>query len=266
MILLKQLGMNLKISTKFIHIITRFKSINYNQTCIKFYEICSLKLTYPSHNLHRKYCDRYFKDEDYTDSESEDIDYKRNIKNIILPNNDDTLAIKLNECKSSQEIFELLKHNNDQLNWKNISMALAMIRELQIIFYRVCMLKKNINLNTIHINNNFENILTNYDFLNLLNLIEKHYKLMNIQCLSYSILCLHKLGINFNYIINQKLSERLKIMLKSTPIEEIQCSVLSRFTVTIVNNKNLSNIYILKDIWPIILNKISKYRYILFKK
>lgn len=257
MILLKRIGMNLKISTKFIHMITRHKTINYNQTYIKFYKICSLKLTYPYHNLHRKYCDHYFKD-DYTDSESEDLEYKRNIKNIILPNNDDELTIQISECKSLQDIFELLKHNNDQLNWKNISMALAMIRELQIMYYRICMSEKIYYLNTVHKNNNFENILTNYDFLNLLNLIEKHYKFMNIQCLSYSILCLYKIGININYIINQKLSERLKKMLMTTPVEEIQSCVLSRFTVSLVSHRNLSNLYILKDIWPIILNKLSK--------
>lgn len=259
MTFLKQICMNLKISTKFIHMTTRYNTMNFNQICIN-----PLKLTYPYHNLHRKYCDHYFK-EDYTDSDSEDVEYKRNIKNIILPNSDDVLTMKFSECNSLQDVFELLKHNNNQLNWKNISMAIAMVRELQIIYYRVCMHEKNMNyLNEIQADN-FENILTNCDFLNLLSLIEKHYEFMNIQCLSYSILCLHKIGIDISYTINQKLSERLKKMLITTPIEELESCILSRFIVSIVSRRDLSSLNILKDIWPIILEKLSRYILFIYK-
>lgn len=105
----------------------------------------------------------------------------------------------------------------------------------------------------------FKNILTNNDFLNLLNLIENHYEFMDIQCLSYSILCLHKIGVDINCVVNQKLTMRLKKILMSTPVEEIQSCILSRFIVSIVSRRDLAGLLILKDILPIVIKKIGKY-------
>jgi len=254
---LKHLGINLKISLKFIHMI-RYKTKNFNTISSKFYEISPLKLTSSHQNfiIHRKYC-YHFKEDD-TDSDNEDVEFKRDIKNIILPNNNDILITKISECKSLQEIFELIQLNKNQLNWENISMAIAMIRELQIIYYRVCTYEKTLNCSEI-MEGNFENILTNDDFLNLLDLTEKHFKFMNIQCLSYNILCLHNIGVDLNCKINQKLLQRLKKILMITPVEEIESCILSRFTVSTISRKDLSSLYTIKDIWPIILKKISKF-------
>lgn len=252
MIFLKQLGVNFKMSTKLIHMASRCKTFCSNIVYIKMYKRYPLKYQY---FIHRKY-QSSFKEID-TDSDNEDITDIRNIRNIILPNNDDPLTTQISECKSLQEIFYLLQHNSNQLNWKNISMALAMVREFQLIYYRVFVFEKNLDcINNIPVNN-FDNILTNEDFLNLLNLINNHHMFMNIQCLSYCILCLHKIGINKNSIVNLNLSHRLKTKLINTPIEEIQPCVLSRFTVSVVGRRDLSGLYILSDIWPLVLNKIS---------
>lgn len=256
MSLFKQLGTNLKISTKIIHMKTTYKIINSNAVCTNMYEINPLKLVFPFQQFHRKYCFHSFR-EDETDSDAEDIEQKRDIKNIILLDNNDTLATKISECKSLQDIFDILQNNNNQLNWKNISMAIAMVRELQIIYYRVCMFEKNLN-SYITPEDSFENILTNNDFLNLLNLMEEHFKFMNVQCLSYSLLCLHKIGVDINCIVSKKLSNRLQTILMTTPVEEVETCILSRFTVSIVSHRDLMGLYILKDIWPIVLEKLSK--------
>ncbi|XP_022168362.1 FAST kinase domain-containing protein 1, mitochondrial isoform X1 [Myzus persicae] len=255
MILFKRLGTNLKITNKVIHMKTRYKTINYNTVCTNFYEINPLKSVIPIQQFHRKYCFHSFRG-DETDSDTEDIEQKRDIKNIILADSNDTLATKISECKSLQDIFDILRDNNNQLNWKNISMAIAMVRELQIIYYRVCMFEKNLN-SYITPEDSFENILTNNDFLNLLNLMEEHYKLMNIQCLSYSLLCLHKIGVDINCTASKKLSNRLQKILMTTPIEDIEPCILSRFTVSIVSHRDLLGLYILKDIWPIVLKKLN---------
>lgn len=256
MTIFKQFGTNLKIYTKIIHMKTRHKTINYNAFCTKLYQTNPLKLVFPLQQFHRKYCFHSFRG-DETDSDTEDIEQKRDIKNIILLDNNDTLAIKISECKSLQDIFDILRNNNNQLNWKNISMAIAMVRELQIIYYRVCMFEKNLN-SYITPEDSFENILTNNDFLNLLNLMEEHYEFMNIQCLSYSLLCLHKIGVDINCTVSNKLSYRLQKILMTTPVEEIEPCILSRFTVSIVSHRDLLGLYILKDIWPIVLKKLSK--------
>lgn len=264
MTLFKLFGTNLKITTKIIHMTTRYKIKNYNAVYTKFYEINALKLVFPLQSFHRKYCFTSFRG-DETDSDSEDIEQKRDIKNIILQDNNDILAIKISECKSLQEIFDLLKNNKNKLNWKNISMAIAMVRELQIIYYRVCMFEKNLN-SYITPEYSFENILTNNDFLNLINLMEEHYEFMNIQCLSYSLLCLHKIGVDINSTVSLKLSHKLQKILMVTPVEEIESCILSRFIVTIVSHRDLLGLYILKDIWPIILKKMGNiyiYVYIL---
>lgn len=258
MTFLKQI-VNFKMSFKLIHITSRNKTIRFYATCNTFYESRTLKLTLPCQYLHRKYCIHSFKSDD-TDSDAEDNEYKRDIKSIILPRTNDLLTIKISESKSLHDIFELLEHNKSQLNWENISMAIAMIRELQIIYYRVCMYEKNLNCSDTILENKFENILTNNDFLNLLNLLEKHHLFMDIQCLSYSILCLYKIGVNLNCTVNQTLSLKLKKLLMTTPIKEIQSCILSRFTVSTVSQRDLSGLYILKDIWPIILKKLSKYK------
>ncbi|CAI6366545.1 unnamed protein product [Macrosiphum euphorbiae] len=255
MTIFKQFGTNLKIYTKIIHMKTRHKTINYNAFCTKLYQTNPLKLVFPLHQFHRKYCFHSFRG-DETDSDTEDIEQKRDIKNIILLDNNDTLAIKISECKSLQDIFDILRNNNNQLNWKNISMAIAMVRELQIIYYRVCMFEKNLN-SYITPEDSFENILTNNDFLNLLNLMEEHYEFMNIQCLSYSLLCLHKIGVDINCTVSNKLSYRLQKILMTTPVEEIEPCILSRFTVSIVSHRDLLGLYILKDIWPIVLKKLN---------
>lgn len=257
MIFLKQLRVHLKISTKYLHMVTRYKTVNSNAIHMKFNEFGSLKLKFPYQNIHRNYNINIYK-EDEADSDTEDIENKRDIKNIVLPNSEDSLALQISECKSLQQIFDLLQNNNNQLNWENISMAIAMIRELQIIYYRVCMYDKNLNFSNNIPMDNFENILTNNSFLNLLNVMEKHYNSMNLQCLSYSILCLHKIGIDINSTIYQKLTLRLKELLLKTPVEQIQSNILSRFTVCVVNHRNLSGLYILKDIWPKILKRLSK--------
>lgn len=264
MTLFKLFGTNLKITTKIIHMTTRYKTKNYNAVYTKLYEINALKLVFPLQQFHRKYCFHSFRG-DETDSDSEDIEQKRDIKSTILQDNNDMLAIKISECKSLQEIFDLLQNNKNKLNWKNISMAIAMVRELQIVYYRVCMFEKNLN-SYITPEYNFENILTNNDFLNLINLIEEHYEFMNIQCLSYSLLCLHKIGVDINSTISLKLSHKLQKILMITPVEEIESCILSRFIVTIVSHRNLLGLYILKDIWPIILKKMGNiYIHILTK-
>lgn len=256
MTFLKQIGINLKMSTKLIHMASRHKTISFYSTCNTFYELSPLKLAFPYQYVYRRYC-YSFKSDD-TDSDNEDNEYKRDIKNLILPNTNDLLAIKISESKSLHNIFELLQLNKSQLNWKNITMAIAMIRELQILYYRVFLYEKNLNCNNINLENNFENILTNDDFLNLLSLLEKHHLFMDIQCLSYSVLCLHKIGIDLNHTVNQTLSLRLKEVLMTTPVKELQSCVLSRFTVSTVSQRDLFGLYILKDIWPIILKKLSK--------
>lgn len=255
MTLFKQLGTNLKITSKII-LMTRHKSINSIAIFTKFFGINPLKSAFPLQQFHRKYCFNYFKG-DESDSDTEDVDQKRDIKNIILPDNNDILATQISECKSLQDIFDLLQNNNNQLNWKNISIAIAMVRELQIIYYRVCMFEKNLN-SYITTEDSFENILTNNDFLNLLNLMEEHYKFMNIQCLSYSLLCLHKIGVDINCTVSKKISNRLQKILMTTPVEQIESCILSRFTVSIVSHRDLFGLYILKDIWPIVLKKLSK--------
>lgn len=230
---------------------TRYNTFNVNS-------ISSLKFTFPYQHLHKKYCFHSLK-EDSTDSDNEEVDYKRNIKHIILPHTDDKLTVEISECKSLQNVFELIQQNDGELNWKNVSMAIAMVREFQIIYYRICLYEKNLNSTNIIPENNFENILTNDNFLHLLDLVEKHYEHMDIHCLSYSLLCLHKIGIDKNCTVYEKISQRLKTMLINLPAKEIPPSVLSRFTVSVINRKNLSGLYILKDIWPIILKKIGKY-------
>lgn len=254
---LKQYGTCLKYSTKIISSITRYKTTSSNVNCFKTNESIPLKLIFPHQNLYRS-C-HSFKGDDSDNEENEDIEFKRDIINIILPNYDDVLATKINESKSLQDIFDLIENNNNQLNWKNISMAIAMIRELQIIYYRVCLYEKNLDNYSSISEDCFKNILTNHDFLNLLNLTEKHYKFMDIQCLSYSLLCLHKIGVDINSTVNQKISLRLKKLLMSTPTEEIQSCILSRYIVAIVSRRDLSGLFILKDIWPIVLKKMSKY-------
>lgn len=256
MTFLKQLSTKFKMSTKFIHMTTRYKSKYTKVMYIKCYKINPLKLTIPYQHLQKMYYYYYFKG-DPSDSDSEDFEHKRDIKNIILPNNDDTLTTQISECQSLQEVFELLQLNKNQLNWKSISMAIAMVRELQIIYTRIYTYEKNLEYSNIA-EDNFENILTNDDFLNLLSLMEKHLKFMDIHCLSYSILCLHKIGVDIKYTVNQKLSQKLKNILITTPVEEIQSCVLSRFIVSIASRRDLSSVYILKDIWPIVLNKLSK--------
>lgn len=246
--------MCLKYSTKFISLISRYKITNSDANCTKLCGSIPLKLV-PYQYFYKSY--HSFKGDD-TDSDTEDTEIKRDIKNIILPNYDDMLVTKINESKSLQDIFDLIQHNSNQLNWKNISMAIAMVRELQIIYYRVCLYEKNLDYSTIS-EDCFKNILTNHDFLNLLNLIEKHHEFMDIQCLSYSLLCLHKIGVDINSVVNQKLSLRLKKLLMSTPVEEIQSCVLSRFIVAIISHRDLSGLFILKNIWPIILKKMGNY-------
>lgn len=255
----KQLDMIFKISTKLIHRTKNYNTINFFTNYNQLYKIRHLKQALPYHHLHRKYCFYYFKGDD-SDSEGDDIDQKRDIKNIILPNTDDILTIKMSECNSLQDIFVLLKNKNDQLNWKHISMAIAMIRELQIIYYRIYLFEKNLN-SDIPAENSFENIVTNIDFLNLLNLIEKHYEFMSIQCLSYSLLCLHKIGVDMHCTTIEKLSQRLNNMLVTIPLEQIDFCILSRYVVSIASYKNLKSVYNLKNIWPIILKKISMYKY-----
>lgn len=247
--------MCLKYSTKIISLITRYKTTKSNVNCFKLCGSIPSKLVFPHQHLYRS-C-HSFKGDD-SDSDNEDIEFRRDIKSIILPNYDDILATKIHESKSLQEIFDLIQNNNNQLNWKNISMAIAMIRELQIIYYRVCLYEKNLDNYCSITEDCFKHILTNHDFLNLLNLTEKHYEFMDIQCLSYSLLCLQKIGVDINSAFNQKLSLRLKKLLLSTPVEEIQTCVLSRYIVAIVSRKNLSGLLILKDILPIILKKIGK--------
>ncbi|VVC40572.1 RAP domain,FAST kinase-like protein, subdomain 2 [Cinara cedri] len=258
MIFLKQFGVNLLISTKLAHMTLRYKTIYSNTLYFKLYKQNHLKLPLIYQHLHRKYCYQTSYKGDDTDSDSEDIINVRDIKNVILPHSDDALTTQIGDCKSLQDIFDLiLQDNNSQLNWKNISMAIAMVRELQIIYYRVCLYEKNLHCSNITPTENFENILTNENFLKLLDLIDKHYKFMNIQCLSYSILCLHKIGVHKNSIVNQNLLYWLKTVLTNTPIEEIQSCVLSRFTVSVVGRRDLSGLYILTDIWPIVLKKIA---------
>lgn len=261
MTFLKQLGMNIKTSTKFTHVLTRYKAINLFTTCSQLYRTSPLKFVFPYHHLHKKYCFQSFKG-DESDSDGEDIEYRRDIKNIILPNNDDMLTTEISECKSLQEIFELLKYKNNQLNWKNISMAIAMIREHQITYYRICLLEKNLNCSNLPAENSFKNVLINADFLNLLNLLEKHYECMDIQCLSYSLLCLHKIGVDVNCIIYQKLLQRLSKILTTAPVEDIESCVLSRFTISVASQRDLSSLFILKDILPVILKRISQYHLI----
>lgn len=258
MTFLKQLGMNIKTSTKFIHVLTRNKAIHLYTTCSQLYKTSPLEFVFPYQHLHKKYCFQSFKG-DESDSDGEDIEYRRDIKNIILPNNDDMLTTEISECKSLQEIFELLKCKNNQLNWKNISMAIAMIRELQITYYRVCLLEKNLNCSNLPAENSFKNVLTNTDFLNLLNLLEIHYECMDIQCLSYSLLCLHKIGVDVNCIVYQKLIQKLSKILITSPAEDIESCILSRFTVSIASQRDLSSLYILKEILPVILKRISQY-------
>jgi len=249
---LKQLNICFKMSTKCIHMVTRrYKYINSYAVC----KINSLKSSYSCQQFNRKYCYDNFKDD--SDSDNEDFVNKRDIKNIILPNNDDILTVQINECESLQDIFDLLQHTNHQFNWKNISMAIAMVRELQIMYYKVCMYEKNLDTSNIIMDDRFESILTNDDFLNLISLIEKHYEFMDNHCLSYCLLCLYKLGVSPNNTVQQKISQRLSKILLNSPIEEIEPCVLSRFIVTIVNRRDLVGLYIIKDIWPIILKKIS---------
>lgn len=255
MTFLKHLGANLKASIKFI-LITRCKTRHFNTIFNKMHEMNTVKLTLPYQHVHRKYCYHYKGDD--SDSDSEEGESKRDIKNIILPISNDALSTKISKCKSLQEIFELIHLNKNQLNWENISMAIAMIREFQIIYYRVCMYEKNLNCSNITTEGIFENILTNYDFLNLLDLIGEHYDSMNIQCLSYNLLCLHKIGVDFNCTVYQQLLQRLKKILMTTPVEEIQSCILSRFTVSTISRRDLTSLYTIKDIWPIIKKKISK--------
>lgn len=250
--------MNLKMSTKLICMVTRHKIISFHSTWNTSYGLNPLKLAFPCQYLHRKYC-YSFKSDD-TDSDTDDSEFKRDIKSLVLPKANDLLTTKISESKSLLDIFELLRHNKSQLNWENITMAIVMIRELQLIYYRVCMYEKNLNNSNIILENNFDNILKNDDFLNLLSLIEKHHLSMDIQCLSYSILCLHKIGVNLNCTVNQTLTLRLKEVLMTTPIKEVQSCILSRFTVSTVSQRDLSGLYILKDVWPRILEKLGKYR------
>lgn len=257
MIFLKQFGTTLKMSTKCIHMTLRYKRIYSNAFYVKLHKKNPLELPFINQHLYRKYCyQSSFKGED-TDSDSEDIVNIRDIKNIILPNVDDPLTMQISECKSLQDIFDLLEHNSNQLNWKNISMAIAMIRELQIIFFRVCLYEKNVDSSKLIPADNFENILKNENFLNLLDLIDSYHMFMNIQCLSYTMLCLHKIGVHKNSTVNQNLSHRLKTVLSCTPIDEIEPCVLSRFTVSVVGRRDLSGLFTLTTIWPIVLNKIS---------
>jgi len=233
----------------------RYKYINSYAVCNQVCKINSLKSSYSCQQFNRKYCYDHFKDD--SDSDNEDFVNKRDIKNIILPNNDDILTVQINECESLQDIFYLLQHTNHQFNWKNISMAIAMVRELQIMYYKVCMYEKNLDTSNIIIDDRFESILTNDDFLNLISLIEKHYEFMDNHCLSYCLLCLYKLGVSPNNTVQQKISQRLSKILMNSPVEEIEPCILSRFIVTIVNRRDLVGLYIIKDIWPIILKKIS---------
>lgn len=255
MILYKQLCQHFKVSTKFIHM--RYKILNSSSILFKL-DKCSSKFIFPYQFIHRKYCYHFYKGDD-TDSDNEEIEHKRDIKNIILPNNDDLLSTKISECKSLQDIFNILQNNNNLLNWKNISMAIAMVRELQIIYYRVYMYEKSLDCSNNISENTFESIITNDDFLNLLNLIENHYMFMNLQCLSYCVLCLHKIGIDVNSSLHQALTQRLKLLLINSPVEEIQSCILSRFIVSIISHRNLSGIYAIKDIWPIILKRLGKF-------
>lgn len=259
MTLFKHLGTNIKFSIKFIYI-TRYETKKFNSIYNKFYERSPLKLILPHQYVNRKYC-YHFKVDD-TGCDNEDVDYRCEIKNYIFPYNNDALATKISESKSLQEVFELIRHNEDQLNWKNISMGMAMVRELQIIYNKVYMYEKSFNCSNIVRENNFENILTNDDFLNLLDLMDKHCKFMNINCLSYNILSLHKIGVDLNCTIYQKLLQRLKILIMTTPVEEIECCILSRFTISIMNHRKLTSLYTVKDIWPIILKKLSKFIYL----
>lgn len=256
----KQFGMIFKMSTKLTHRMKNCNSINFYINYNQFYKIRPLKRAIPYQHLQRKYCFHYFKGDD-SDSESEDIDHKHDIINIILPNMDDVLTIKIRECNSLQDIFVLLRNKDDQLNWQHIAMALAMIREFQIIYYRICLFERNLNSSDIPAKNSFENIVTNIDFLNLLNLIEKHYEFMNIQCLSYSLLCLYKIGVDMHCTTIEKLSQKLNNMLVTIPVEKIDSCILSRYVVSLTSYKNLKSVYNFKNIWPIILKKIGKYKY-----
>ncbi|XP_050441714.1 FAST kinase domain-containing protein 1, mitochondrial [Adelges cooleyi] len=234
-----------------------FQLARYKYTSCKFYGRSNpLKLTFPCQHVYRRYCFQSFKDD--SDSDTEEVEFKRNIKSLILPEEDDPLIAKICESNSVQEIFDLIRINEEQLNWKNISMALAMIRELQIIYFRVYMYEKNLNCSELSSKENFENILTNPEFIKILNLLEENYEQMNNQCLSYCVLCLYKLGVETYFQTYEKLIHRLKNVLISTPVEEINTCILSRYTVAIVSRRDLSSVFMLKDIWPIILKKLYK--------
>ncbi|XP_050530459.1 uncharacterized protein LOC126899510 isoform X2 [Daktulosphaira vitifoliae] len=234
---------------------SNFKLMNYG-TMLKLYKKKNLmNLILPFQYINKKYFCHSFKDD--SDSDNEDFEHKRNIKAIILPNNDDLLINKIYESNSIQDVFDLIHSNNDCIDWKSISMALAMIREFQIIYFRVCMLDKNLNTSKSTYTENFENILSNFEFLNLLQLLEENYEYMNEQCLSYCLLCLHKLGVNSQFQVNQKLSLRLKHMLMSANIDDLNSNILSRFTVAIVSRRDLTSLYMLKDVWPLILKKLD---------
>lgn len=254
----KPLCMRFKTSTKLVCSVRRLKTVRLYETWYQLHKINPLKITCPYQNLHRKYCFDSFKVDD-SDSDNDESEHRRDIKNIVLPNTNDTLATKICECKSLQNIFDLLNHNIEQINWKNVTMAIAMVRELQLIYYQINTHERNlVRINITH-KDNFENILTNANFLNLLNLIEKHYEFMDIHCLSYCLLCLQKLGINCT--INKKLSQRLSKILITSPIEEIKPYILSRFIASIVSHKDLSTLNTIKDVWPVVLKKMSKYDY-----
>lgn len=217
---------------------------------------------------------RYFTGAPYnsdaeSDSEEEEIDldvqllHKSDIRNILYSESTDPLIAKLNDCASVQDVFNIIRENQDVMEPSHISQAVLVLWDLQKIFYKhnkqyaLSNGAKNTLLGPNSILQNYMNQVNSHeDFETLIKLLEKFYLEFTMDALTCSIMYLNRMGVKLTTNSMKLMITHCEDCIKKSENYSFPLTSLSRFLVTVCQGNLYSALVSIKA-WPIVVFKLG---------
>nr|CAD7572763.1 unnamed protein product [Timema californicum] len=196
----------------------------------------------------------------FEDAETQDSD---SFRDILYPNSNDPIIKLLNSCSSVQNVFDVVKQNENFINACQISQAVLVLWNLQRIFYSVS-IRENNEATAFVSSSDPNTLLENYickvtnhsDFELLLHLVEQHIDELSIDALTCTLLYLRKMNVSINKSVILNLIDHCLLLLKNKSFN-FPLTALSRFIVAVNQHKGLWTVFILQHTLPKILESLD---------
>lgn len=172
-------------------------------------------------------------------------------RNLLYPESDG-LINKINNSLSVPELMDILKQNENQLNYKHVTQSVVVIWDLLKIFYHVHGIPE--TSRTSEDNNFVQQLSESTEFQKLLQFVESHVDDFDADSLSYLLFYLNKLGLSYTDSLFQLLAARTKNKLAV----EFSLRAASRFALALGGDSSLRPYSLLQDVVPKIFSQIGK--------